>query len=359
MSGDDETNQWISIGAFTLEPADRYTAGCSPRRINGLKHVCFWSLAHRQLSCNLDCDWFFQEIMNATPYVSEKHISELCDYVLLEIFSYISALELAQSVAHVCTRWNNLLRQDCYIWRNKWLVWDVSYTVDDFQKVISSIPNLCSLKLYSSIAPEHVDAVGEILSSVSKLQRLDLSLDHTNDELLQFITTHLQDFSVKHVSRQCYKKLSNFKNLTTLRLNTSYDFCGSHLRELADSCPLLAKLSVLHSRGLTEGDVLYFIKRKRDTLEVLEVNGYGISDSVFLSLGHCKKLRHLRVIDARLMSEHTLQEIISLPRLKALNLSRLRLSREQLVSVGFTACKGRINTYLENESQSIVKFEFD
>lgn len=265
------------------------------------------------------------------------HINAVCDDVLLEIFSYLKTDHLICSVSDVCVRWKNIIENESWLWFNRWYEWDLSDSSTTLRHNLSKVPCLKGLILKCSNY-EVFDKNMKEMRYLNQINSIEL-VCKVNINVLHFLNPCLVYFSALDICHQDYNCLKDLKNLETLKLGNAYDFCGRHLRLIADYCTKLKKFYLGTCRSLITYDVLYFIEKKKQDIEVLEINGYGLTEEVFISFLQCNNLKELKIHNAKRVTETTLGALVRLPNLKVLHMHQLGFKSFQFMSVSDTEGK--------------------
>ncbi|KAK7869329.1 hypothetical protein R5R35_012890 [Gryllus longicercus] len=279
----------------------------------------------------------------------DNTIYSLNDDVLVEIFSYLDTDNLITKLYKVCEHWAHLISHDSRIWKNRWLVWNLSRSVNTMNKYLKRAPLLEKLKVVwvprsndCNVADSAL-ALRNVLTLIPQALEVEISFPVISD-ILQYLNNNLVSLNVTNICNQHYSHLSRFKNLQMLKFGNAYDFCGRHLRSVCEECRSIKTIHLGDCRSLNTTDVIYSLKLIMTRIESLELNGYGLNDEVFVIFPQCKNLRELCIHDARLMRFSTFIEILHYSHIKVLHLSRLKLKysvpvsnvKDRIVELNFT-----------------------
>ncbi|XP_069696605.1 uncharacterized protein [Periplaneta americana] len=266
---------------------------------------------------------------------SEKTIDDLPAEILQEIFSYCSITDYVDSFVFVCKRWKQILDEDVLLWKDKWFVWKDEDENIDMRQITTNCPNLKSFKLLAR-SGLYLPVLESIHQNVHKLELQGPCAERSIRSVVQFLMDNcpqLEHLRFSCVGFENYNLLSRFEKLKVLILDDCYNFRGCNLRAVADGCKGLSSISVPNSRGMLDSDVAYFIKSKKTFLEVLELDGFGLTESAFDDISECLRLYKLSINDARTMTVGMLGAIINVPSLKFLRMRRFSVNLKDFVTV--------------------------
>ena len=249
--------------------------------------------------------------------MSLEIINKLPTEILLMIFSYLDTSNVINSTA-VCKRWRQVIFGDTLTWKNRW------YTFSSSQHFRASVlKRLVSLNNFKFVFR---DVNLKLITSMHKhgiqIKKLDLLYASAEmNSILQFLTCKFENVEYLSFSARCdfdYELIYQFHNLKELKIENAYKLIGRHLRTIVDCCRQLSVLHLPDSRGLIDCDIDYLIEKQHEHLQILSINGYGLTESAFQNISKCKNLSELYQVHQSFLSVKLMINILkSLPRLKS------------------------------------------
>lgn len=247
---------------------------------------------------------------------------------LLEIFSYLSAEDLAMSVRHVDTRWMRISQRVC-LWRSITFTPAFTMSEEDIVQHLQNMPNLWSLrlchqnktidKIVTALCRHCVDVrcvvterkrgpslqkVGQLLEQFPNIEHLEVCIPGSN-------------FSVDYA--KLYGKL-NKENSFTFSANMSSQSL---------SCSPSPTIRHHHSLDMSlsspsEKDIIKTLQARRSGLEAISLT-CNLTSNVLNSLSLCKNLKYLFVCNENSsVTEIDFQPLTSLSHLETLQLLCMR-----------------------------------
>lgn len=287
-------------------------------------------------------------------------IADIPNEILLTIFSNLPPSTVVLRLVQVSERWKNLINCDVMFWNKLLVVIDcdnfINFTClkeydDSSEKFLPDteneiyigehdlnlVSNMSRLRLeWGSHAKIHpslllIRILDIVRKTCAKIQFFEFfhCCGATSSTFIQFLNKHYTDlveikFGVNSIYDIPYEEFSKFDHLTTL-VSDDYKFKSPDLHCIADCCPSLTKLWILLTRAIKNDDVLYFLDRKKLTIEEIGV-GARLGDSVLNKVNECKKLKVLFLGDARDVTESGLTNLAQSSWIKYISLHRLNVN---------------------------------
>jgi len=228
-----------------------------------------------------------------------KHITDLPDELLLEIFSNLSIEDLALSVQHVNKHWKDVTQDDS-LWKNQ--VFSPEYKMTD-KEIARHLVNMPPLKAF---CPARGTNTKNIISTMCKycrdIRRLEFMWTHKlSNSRLQNIVKKYPHLEILHIplpkqsdQLHCAILVGQLQNLTTLNFTEKYvdEVADGILKTIAEGCPALLHLDLGYTK-FQDHDVQYLLKRRGKQLLFFSVRRYISSVSHRLLTDCCGNLQNL------------------------------------------------------------------
>ncbi|GLG98271.1 hypothetical protein R5R35_007981 [Gryllus longicercus] len=230
-----------------------------------------------------------------------KHIEDLSEELLLEIFSYLSLNDVVFSIQFVNIRWRRI-SYDYELWKNRTYCPLAIESDEVVEKTLKMIPKLSNLVLDKR--PYLSEVLETLVNNCLDIRRLEFNN-------YQMIPTKL----LKKLVRQCPKieflhlpcrvldsydhstAIGKLERLKTLKVGGwSALECPARLRPLADGCPSLEQIELVEIYCGID-DLQYLFLKKRESLRTITIRWcYDEGICVLPLLLVCTALKTLNVV---------------------------------------------------------------
>ena len=227
-----------------------------------------------------------------------KHITDLPDELLLEIFSNLSIEDLALSVQHVNKHWKDVT-QDNSLWKNQ--VFSPEYKLTD-KEIARHLVNMPALKAFCPVRGTNTKNIIPTMCKYCRdIRRIEFKWLHKLSNFrLQNIIKKYPHLEILHIplpkesdQLQCAILVGQLQNLTTLNFTDKYvEVADGILEAIAEGCPALLHLDLGYTK-FQDRDVQYLLKRKGKQLLSFSVRRYISSISHRLLTDCCGNLQNL------------------------------------------------------------------
>lgn len=183
----------------------------------------------------------------------------------------------------------------------------------------------------------------EEISKLNQLESLDVSGNSSlsNTDVAKFVAlTNLRELnlSTTTITDDAFKSLAEMERLEVLKIEGSTQLKGHGLQAYTRTKPTLRELHAtgtpLHAGGLKH-------IKSISSLEFLDISNSGLSDQPFADLKGASNLVHLK-IGANVLSNAGLQTVLTLTKLKILDLERMQTINDQ--GLGILSKKSGLQT---------------
>lgn len=228
-----------------------------------------------------------------------KHVTDLPDELLLEIFSNLSIEDLALSAQHVNKHWKDVTQDDS-LWKNQ--VFSPGYKMTD-KEIARHLVNMPALKAF---CPTRGTNTKNIIQTMCKycrdIRRIEFTwLHQLSNFRLKNIIKKYPHLEVLHIplpkesdQLHCAIMVGQLRNLTTLNFTLKYvdEAEDGILEAIAEGCSGLLHLDLGYTK-FQDHDVQYLLKRKGKQLLSFSVRRYISSVSHRLLTDCCGNLQNL------------------------------------------------------------------
>jgi len=274
---------------------------------------------------------------------SKFTIQDLPDELLEEVFQYLTTYEVKKLVALVCKRWYSISCSSLFLSR---LVLGPKAPIQD---ILSALDNAsCCLRVVDIYGRKDVDRILEKVSEVTQnLEVLKVRTGKATKEchvscssLLTVLSTStkLQTFVLKRTTVEgCDTFFQTFgkigKNIIKINFNHSLQFGSEDLMDLVADCEKLKDvriycLAINRIGSLSpygDAPMIALCHKMASTLEVLKINGLGLSDSVMPFIADCRSLYKLHVYRMVNIHDEAFEMITRLEALRDLTVTMPRV----------------------------------
>jgi hypothetical protein len=201
----------------------------------------------------------------------------------------------------------------------------------------------------------------EEISKLNQLESLDVSGNSniSNTDVAKFVAlTNLRELnlSTTSITDDAFKSLAEMERLEVLKIEGSTQLKGHGLQAYTRTKPTLRELHAtgtpLHSGGLKH-------IKSISSLEFLDISNSGLSDQPFADLKGANNLIHLKIGGANVLSNAGMQTVLTLSKLKILDLERMQTINDQ--GLGILSKKSGLQTLNAKKTpftrQGIEKFQ--
>jgi hypothetical protein len=227
-----------------------------------------------------------------------KHITDLPDELLLEIFSNLSIEDLALSVQHVNAHWKDVTQDDS-LWKNQ--VFSPGYNMTD-KEIARHLVNMPALRAFCPARGTNTKYITHTMCKYCRdIRHIEFTGFHklSNFRLQNIIKKypHLETLHIPLPTESdqlhCAVLVGQLQNLTTLHFTGKYlnGAADGILKAIAEGCPSLLHLDLGYTI-LQDHDVQYFLKKKGKQLLSLTVRRYISSISHRLLTDCCCNLEN-------------------------------------------------------------------
>jgi hypothetical protein len=233
----------------------------------------------------------------ATAY--GKHITDLPDELLLEIFSNLSIEDLALSVQHVNSHWKDVTQDDS-LWKNKIFAPEHKMTDKELARHLANMP---ALRAFCLARGTTKNVIHTMCNYCRDIRHLELNAVHKLSSFrLQKIIKKYPRLETLQIplpkesdQLRCAILVGQLQNLTTLNFTHKYveEVADGILKAIAEGCPALLHLDL----GFTmfqDRDIQYILKRRGQQLLSFSVQHYISTVSHRLLTDCCVNLENLR-----------------------------------------------------------------
>ncbi|GLH14708.1 Uncharacterized protein GBIM_19046 [Gryllus bimaculatus] len=258
----------------------------------------FISLLYESLM--LRCEWLQKDQKMARI----KTINDLPDEILVEIFSYLTVEDLATRVRKVCSRWEEVAKEN-KLWRNLTYTPSNKTSLDQIIEVLKGAPKL------QMFIPEGEYINGQLLKAVvtycKDIRSLKIRVNKADNILVLivvFFCRSIEDLSIEtedFVSTKYLLMVSLCPKLRHLKLSgQTVDNNDSLFSDILNGFPSLRRLDIsnLHYK---HNDLKCFLKQNKNKLHYLCVNCCPPAQSCLLPVlaKYCTVLEILHVFGHR------------------------------------------------------------
>jgi hypothetical protein len=270
---------------------------------------------------------------------SGKCFTDLPDELLLMIFSNLSIEDLAMSVQHVNSQWENV-SQDGSLWENQ--TFSPGCKLSD-EEIARHLRNMPALQTFSPGRGTNTKVIGTLCKYCRDIRQIQFWSSHklSNSRLHEILKKfpHIEKLSIrlpKETHQLHFADLvAQFKKLTTLKFNYQYAndirVANGILRAIADGCPSLQCLDMGCCKFQTQ-DLEYFLKKKGQQLSSFFVRCYMST----VAHRHLTECANLECLDYHNFNEDLpstyIQSLSKLSELRNLTLTHFREGQTRNVS---------------------------
>lgn len=228
-----------------------------------------------------------------------KHITDLPDELLLEIFSNLSIEDLALSVQHVNKHWKDVTQDDS-LWKNQ--VFSPEYKMTD-KEIARHLMNMPALKAFCPVRGTNTKNIIPTMCKYCRdIRRIEFTWLHKlSNSRFKNIIKKYPHLEILHIplpkesdQLHCAILVGQLQNLTTLNFTDKYvgEVADGILEAIAEGCPALLHLD-LGCTKFQDSDVQYLLKRRGKQLLSFSVRFYISSVSHRLLTDCCVNLQNL------------------------------------------------------------------
>jgi len=282
----------------------------------------------------------------------ECEFESLPDEIVFHIFSYLDIYDILNA-ALVCQKLLRVARDTTFMKEivissdieGNSTIWGLKVEREGIIDILSRATLLKNLKIHTSYNSTLLQPA--IQYSGSKLEQLELIDFNLTDEsalLLEKNCTNLKSLII--CDRRCWNwnasgnpinNLTKIRSLETLVLRSVLCVLPKHIIDIAQNCVFLQKIALLNITSINDESVDTLLRLRKDTLKVLILDGYYLTDNAFSSLSNCVKLEEFDIMDTAQLGSHVLKEISKLTKLEKLYYQNNRLLTKNNFTAAFNS----------------------